>query len=107
MFSYELKFVIDISKKWLRKKFFRRFSELNLLSKQRFKRENTICWDKTKCTICKFNLTLGASNAAKEKFTTYFDFAVEKEHAFLRNIFDNDQIESSDNIKTFEKYHQS
>ena len=30
-----------------------------------------------------------------------------KEHAFIRNIFDNDQLGSSDNIKTFEKYHES
>ena len=42
MFSCELKFVIDILKKWLIEKIFQRFDELDMLSKQSFKRENLI-----------------------------------------------------------------
>ena len=54
MFSWELKFVIDILKKWLGEKYFRRFKELNFFSKQRFKSINPISWDKTKYVICEF-----------------------------------------------------
>ena len=42
MFSCKLKFVIDLLKKWLTEKYFRRYKELDLFSKQRFKRENPI-----------------------------------------------------------------
>ena len=42
MFSCELKFVIDILKKWLIEKIFQRFDKLDMLSKQSFKRENLI-----------------------------------------------------------------
>lgn len=43
MFPCKLKFLIDILKKWLGEKFFQRFNELDLFSKQRFKSENLIC----------------------------------------------------------------
>ena len=37
MFSYELKFVIDLLKKWLAGKYFRRYKELDFFSKLKFK----------------------------------------------------------------------
>ena len=45
MFSCELKFVIDLLKKWLVEKYFSRYKELDLFSKQKFKRENPIDWN--------------------------------------------------------------
>lgn len=78
MFSCKLKFLIEILKKWLGEKFFQRFNKLDLFSKQRFKSENLICWEKTKFTICEFNLALTTLNAAKEYFTPYFGFVVAK-----------------------------
>ena len=38
---------------------------------------------------------------------TYLDFAVQKEHAFIRNIFDQDELKQSIPISTTEKYHES
>ena len=46
MLLCKLKLLIDILKKWLRENFFQRFSVLNVLSKQNFRRENLINWAK-------------------------------------------------------------
>ena len=55
MFSCELKFVIELLKKWLAGKFFKRFRELDYFTKQRFKNENPINWSKTNCIFCGFS----------------------------------------------------
>ena len=67
MFFCELKFVIDLLKKWLGEKYFRRSKELDFFSKQKFKRENPIAWNETKCVICGFWLPVAASNFPNEK----------------------------------------
>ena len=60
MFSCELKFVIDLLKKWLAEKYFSRYKELDLFSKQRFERENFIDWNETNFLICGFCLANAA-----------------------------------------------
>ena len=47
MFSCEFKFVIDILKKLLAKKFLQRFKELHFVYEQRFKLKNPINWSET------------------------------------------------------------
>ena len=54
MFSCELKFVVNLLKKWLPEKCFGRYKELDLFSNQRFNRENPIDWNETNCVICGF-----------------------------------------------------
>ena len=83
MFFCELKFVIDLLKKWLAEKYFSRYKELDLFSKQRFKRENPIDWNETNCVICGFRLPTAVSNFPNEKRTTILDFVIEKEHYFI------------------------
>ena len=78
------------------------FNELNMLSKQSFKSENS-----TKCSIFNFNLALGASNCSDEKIKTYFNFGVSKEHGLIRNIFHEDELKHCNKIETFEKYHET
>ena len=107
MFSCELRFFIDLLKKWVAEKYFSRHKELDLLWKQRFKRENPIDWNETNCAICGFCLPTAASNFPSEKITTFLDFVIEKEHSFIRNIFDHDELKWSKNIKTLEKYDAS
>ena len=48
-----------------------------------------------------------ASNFPNEKITTFLDFVIEKEHSFIRNIFDHDKLKLSKNIETLEKYEAS
>ena len=67
MFSCELKFVIDLLKTWLAEKYFRRYKELNFFSKQKFKTQNPIDWNKTECVTCNFCLPAAASNVPSEK----------------------------------------
>ena len=54
MFSCELKFVIDLLKKWLAEKYFGRYKEVDMLTKQKFKKQNPINWETTNCVICGF-----------------------------------------------------
>ena len=106
MFSCELKFVIDLLKKWLGEKCFRRYRELDFFTNQKFKTENPIDWSKTKYVICDFRLPMGTSNFPSEKITTYLDFVISTEHVFIRNIFDCEEFKSSRSIQTLEKYHE-
>ena len=67
IFSCKLKFVIDLLKKWLAENFFNRFKELDMLTKQRFKRQNPINWELANCVICDFCLPIAASNFPSAK----------------------------------------
>ena len=73
MLSCELKFVIDLLKKWQVEKYFSRYKELDLFSKQRFKRENPIDWNQTNCVICGFHLSTAASKFPSEKSILLFE----------------------------------
>ena len=105
MFSCELKFVIDLLKKWLADKFFKRFRELDYFTKQKFKNENPINWSKTNCVICGFRLSTNLSYFPNEKLETFLDNVIAKEHTFIRNIYDHDEIQMSKPISTIENYH--
>ena len=104
MFLCELKFVIDILKKWLSEKYFRHFKELNFFTIQKFERENPVYWEETNCVICEFRLPTAVSN---EKISTYLDFVIAKEHAFVRNIFNYDELKQPKSIEAHEKYHET
>ena len=105
MFSSELKFVIDLLKKWLADKFFKRFRELDYLTKQRFKNENATNWSKTNCVICSFHLSINLSYFPNENLETFLDHVIAKEHVFIRNIYDHDKIKMSKPISKIENYH--
>ena len=92
-------------RRWLAEKYFCRYKELDFLSKQKFKTQNPIDWNETKCVICNFHLLTVTSNFPSEKITTYLDFVIATEHAFIRNIFDLDELKLSKSIQTHKKYH--
>ena len=110
MFSCKLRFVIDICKKWVGEKFIRRYLELDLdiFTKQRFRKNNPTRWRETKCSICNFDLAMGTSNDpnAEDNSLTYFDFVVRKEHSFVRKIFKPDELSACQQIKTLKKYYE-
>ena len=107
MFSCELKFVIDLLTKWLAEKLFRRYKELDMFTKQRFKRQNPINWESANCAICGFCLPTAASNFPSKKITAFLDFVIEKEHSFIRNIFNWENLTLFKNIETLKKYDAS
>ena len=43
----------------------------------------------------------------KEKIQTYLDFVISKEHDFIRNIFNKEDLEYCAKIKTWENYYES
>ena len=71
MFSCELELVIDLLKKWLADKFFKKFRELDYFTKQRFKSENPINWSQTNCVICGFHLSTKLMCFPNEKLETF------------------------------------
>ena len=105
MFWCELKFVIDLLKNWLADKLFKRFRELDYFTKQKFKNENPINWSKTNCDVCGFCLSTNVSYFPNEKLETFLDHVIVKEHAFIRNIYDHDEIKILKPISTIENYH--
>ena len=60
---------------------------------------NKIDWNKTKCIICGFVLSVGARFGPESEEMTYCGFVVKKEHSFSRNVYDNDVLEQSDRYK--------
>ena len=107
MFSCELKFVIDLLKKWLTEKYFRRYEGLDFFPREKFKMKNPVDWEKANCVICNFQLPMSASNFPCEKIATYLDFVIFVEHSFIRNIFAHEELKMSKSIQTFENYHRA
>ena len=81
MFSCELKFVIDLLKKWLVDKFFKRIRELDYFTKQKFKGQNPVNWSKTNCVICAFRLSTNLSYFPNGKLETFLDHVIANKHA--------------------------
>ena len=53
--------------------------------------------------ICNFRLPTAVSDFSYNKITTHIDFAVQKKHAFIRNVFDQDELKQSIPISKIEK----
>ena len=105
MFNCELKFVIDVCKKWMDEKFMRKNAALKMHSKQKYKKKNHVDFSSTKCATCNFNLGLATTKGTfVQDNMTYFAFVVQKEHHFLRNILDPDELKVLKNMKNIESY---
>ena len=94
MFCCKLKFTVDIYKKWVYEKFTRIRLSLDLMSKQKFKKENPLCYDNP-CIIWGFQLGTAKICGPNSNKMTYYDFMVKKEHYFLRNIFTKRELQTS------------
>ena len=78
-----------------------------MVTKQKFKKQNPINWETKNCAICGFCFPKAASNFPSKKITTFLYFFIEKEHSFIRNIFDPEDLTLSKNKETLEKYDTS
>ena len=107
MFSIELKFTIDISLKWFYNIYKSRFIELDMITKQQYEIENKIHWSHTKCVMCDFKLSVGSRFGPENDKLTYFDFVVKEEHLFLRNVYDEDVLQKSGQIKDLKTYYKT
>ena len=107
LFNIELKFIDDILLKWFNYKIKNCHIEIPQLERLKFERLNPIT-EETKCVVCHFPMKIqirGLNFENNEQ--SYLDFLIKKEHAFIRNIFDNEEIKNCKRISTLENYHEA
>ena len=106
LFSVKLRFTIDTLKKWFKSVLKSKFLELNEIQKQIFVKENPIDSSETCCCICGFLLVTEAGHGPEKiaKITAWYDFIVQKEHIFIRNIYSREDILSMENLSTLRNY---
>ena len=64
-------------------------------------------WIEGRCCFFKFSLKVNLKNfKATTEQMSYADFVIFKEHKFLRNIFSELELSSTDSLKSMEQYHK-
>ena len=91
----------------VKRKYKRRFLELDTFSKMKYEKENPINWSTTKFKICNFKLSVGCAHGPESNEMTYFYFIVKKEHRFLRNIYNKEELKTSRNIENIKNNYES
>ena len=105
MFNIKLKFACDILMIWFNEKFKKQRTHLSNSDISRYRRVNPITTD-TKCAICDFALEVDPKGLHfKENDMSCLDFLIKKEYAFLKNIFDEDELKKSKSICNLETYY--
>ena len=105
MFNVELKFACDILMAWFKRKIQK--SVVNNEHSVIFKRFNPITLN-TQCSICCFPLSVDAKGLEfKQNQMSYLDFLIRKEYAFIKNIYDKDELKISEPLNSLEKYWQT
>ena len=106
-FNIELKFIHDILIKWFNYKIKSCKIDIPPLEKLKFERENPIT-EETKCVICHLPIKINLKGLAYDNTEqSYLDFLIRKEHAFIRNIFDEKELKNCKRISTLENYHET
>ena len=104
IFNIELKFACDILMVWFNNK----LKKLNLDNEiaTHYKRAFPVT-SETKCVICDFTLDVDPKGLEyKENEMSYLDFLIRKEYAFIKNIFDEEELKLSKSICNLETYWQ-
>ena len=103
MFCCELKFLVDICKKFIRDKF-NTSLELSFEAKKKFREHSQLNFDNL-CCICSFELGVGKKYGPNSDKMTYCDFVIKKEYHFLQNIFSKEELEMPESIHNLEAYY--
>ena len=70
--------------------------------------KNPINWQEDKCVICKMPLkTEATKHSTPNSKMSYGDFFIRFEHKFLRNIYSDEELQQSPQIRTLEKYYET
>ena len=90
---------------WFKKKKMQKNVVLNEQSIN-FKKHDPITSD-SQCSICPFPLSVDVKGLEfKENQMSYLDFLIRKEYAFIKNIYDEDDLKFSNVLCSLEKYWQ-
>ena len=103
LFSVELKSTIDTLNKSFSTIIKAKCLEEADIEKQTFIKENLLIPSKTSCYI--FGIVLDVEPCGEHD--RWFDFLVETEHLFIRNIYIEDDLEQMENVKNTCNYYAS
>ena len=104
LFNIELKFACDLLNKWFKHRIKSNNSSIPEYQRLSYIRNNPITTE-SKCEICHFPLNTSPRGLSyKGNEMSYLDFLIRKEDAFIRNIFDENELKKSKNIATLESY---
>ena len=106
-FLVELKFTIDTLIKWFHATFKSRFLELSDFSKRAFLERSPLDFSKPTCSNCGFMLSVSAREGPEKTLNlmTWYDFTVQQEYLFLKNIYNAEDFEKIENLKTLEDFY--
>ena len=107
MFSCELNFTFDICKKWFDENSTRRNIEFDLFTKQCYRRDCPLDWENKSCYNCGFDLTLGRAKGPHLEKMTYLGLVVKKEHGFIRNIVEPEDLADCPEISSLKNYFEN
>ena len=104
MFGIELAFVKKTLLNWFNKKVAAPFKRLDEKIIIEYEKKNQFCWSQErKCTICKMPLRPVFSSPDTPNAEMYYgDFIIRYEYKFLKNIFSQEQLETSPELKSLE-----
>ena len=106
MFNIELAFLKKTLLKWFNKKVAPPFKRLDDKIIREYEKE--FCWSQErKCAICKMSLCPIFSSASTPNNEMYYgDFIIRYEYAFLKNIFSEEQLQNSNDLKSLDSYYK-
>ena len=109
MFGIELAFVKKTLLAWFNKKVAAPFKRLDEKKITEYEKKDQFCWSQErKCVICKMPLrpVFSSPNTPNDKMY-YGDYIIRYEYKFLKNIFSQEQLETSPELKSLEAYYEA
>lgn len=106
MFNIKLNFATDTLPKWFNMKTKSKNLVVDPEIKTMYKINNPMNQEKDKCTICNFplHIILKGSECEDSKML-YTDFLIRKENKFFRNIYSQEDLSKSYNLKNVKSYY--
>ena len=109
MFGIELAFVKKTLLAWFNKKVSAPFKRLDQDIIKKYEQENPFCWSQERdCVICKMPLRpIFSSPEHPDSKMYYGNYIVRYEYKFLRNIYSQEQLDWSPQMKSLESYYEA
>ena len=101
LFTIELKFAIETLVNWFNSIIKQKFIQLNDFQKQAFLEKDRLNLSKTICCISGFMLSLSSREGPEQtlNLTTRIDFIAQQEYLFMKNIYSQEYIENTGNLR--------
>ena len=109
MFDIELGFVKKTLLAWFNKKVSAPFKRLDQYIIKKYEQEDPFCWSQERdCVICKMPLRPIFSSPDRPDSKMYYgDYIVKYEYKFLRNIYSQEQLNWSPQMKSLDSYYEA